>query len=499
MSKNKGMRRSGRLLCLLAALAVLCAGYAVVSRVTQKEAAIETGGSFAVAEISPDEITSIAWQHEGETLSIFREDGGEWRLDGIEGFPLRQDLAEEIAENIASLEATHSVTGGADPADYGLDAPEETITVQLGSGDTLDYSMGALNEITGEYYLRFSKNEAIYTIASALDSLAPYGRAELLDAPEIPALDGATRLVIAGTDADVEQNYFADSTGMTYTDSYHWFHVGMDGAAQPSDADRVNALLDKISALSLTDCVDYSADETALASYGLSPAQLTVTAEYPAQSAEESEPAEAAFTLLIGGQDAETGEYYAALPDSQLVFRIDADTAERLLFATNDSLRADDVLLMDWTAVTGMEFTIGGESHILVRDTVETLDGADAEPAETAGAEPVETDSAEPAETAAPETVWTLDGSRVDDEKVAALEQALTALTSSGRAETAAGGAEVLRLTILRDSDSYDRVELAFSEYDAENYLYTLMGESRLLVAADAVDAIVRTLKYLGQ
>ena len=247
MSKNKGVRRSGRLLCLLAALAVLCAGYAVVSRVTQKEAVIETGGSFAVAEISPDEITSIAWQHEGETLSISREDGGEWRLDGIEGFPLRQDLAEEIAENIASLEATHSVTGGADPADYGLDAPEETITVQLGSGDTLDYSMGALNEITGEYYLRFSKNEAIYTIASALDSLAPYGRAELLDAPEIPALDGATRLVIAGTDADVEQNYFADSTGMTYTDSYHWFHVGMDGAAQPSDADRVNALLDKIS------------------------------------------------------------------------------------------------------------------------------------------------------------------------------------------------------------------------------------------------------------
>ena len=60
MSKNKGMRRSGRLLCLLAALAVLCAGYAVVSRVTQKEAVIETGGSFAVAEISPDEITSIA-------------------------------------------------------------------------------------------------------------------------------------------------------------------------------------------------------------------------------------------------------------------------------------------------------------------------------------------------------------------------------------------------------------------------------------------------------
>ncbi len=57
----------------------------------------------------------------------------------------------------------------------------------------------------------------------------------------------------------------------------------------------------------------------------------------------------------------------------------------------------------------------------------------------------------------------------------------------------------MLRLILLRDADSFDRVELAFSEYDASSYLYELMGEKRLLVAADRVDAIVRALKYLGK
>lgn len=484
-NKKKGMRRSSRLLCLLGALAVLCAGYAIVEHTAQKEAVIETGGSFSVAEFAPDEVLSIAWEHEGEALRVVREDGGEWQLEGADGFPLRQSLAGEMAENISALEATHSVTGGADPADYGLDEPAETLTVTLASGDTLEYAMGAQNEITGEYYLRFSKNEAIYTIASALGSLTPYGRSELLEAPEIPALDGATRLVVAGTQADVEQTYFENSAGMAYTDAYHWFHVGTDGSAVPSDTDCVNDLLNTVASVALTNCADYAADEAALAAYGLSPAQLTVTADYPAQGADESgEAASETFTLLIGAQDEESGDYYAALPDSQLVFLVDAATAETLLTATNDALRADDILLMDWDSVTGMEFTLGGETHVLLRDTVDA-------PAESP-------DEAAANEADATETVWLLDGAQVGDDEIASLQQALDALTSAGRA-AAEGGGEVLRLILLRDTDSFDRVELAFSEYDASSYLYELMGEKRLLVAADRVDAIVRALKYLGK
>ena len=490
MSKNKGMSRGGRLLALLAVLAVLCGGYFVVTNMTQKEAVIETGGSFEVAGLTPDEITSMAWQNGDETIRLVRADGV-WSLDGEANFPLKQDVADELASDIAALEATHTVTGGADAADYGLDEPAFTVTVENDSGDTLVYQMGAKNDVTGEYYLRFSENDAIYTIASSLAATFDYNRASLLDAPVIPSLDGATRLVIAGTDADVDQAYYADSTGMTYTDAYHWFNVTADNVVKPSDADSVQALLTKISNVALTDCCDYNATEESLAGYGLSPARLTVEVEYVPDGA-ESETEYERFALYIGAQDEETGLYYAALPDSPLVFRVSADTAEALLSARNDDLRADDVLLMNWDGVTGIEFTLDGATHTLLRE-----ENA-AEPSATRTVETTETGGVAETAAAEPRRVWLLDGVEVSEDAVAQLEKSLDALTSAGVAEPSEGGAEVLRMAILRDGESFDRVELSFSAYDAQNYLYELMGEKRLLVSADKVDAIVRQLRYLG-
>lgn len=506
MSKNKGMSRGGRLLALLAVLAVLCGGYFVMTNMTQKEAVIETGGSFEVAGLTPDEITSMAWQNGDETIRLVRADGV-WSLDGEVNFPLKQDVADELASDIAALEATHTVTGGADAADYGLDEPAFTVTVENDSGDTLVYQMGAKNDVTGEYYLRFSENDAIYTIASSLAAMFDYNRASLLDAPVIPSLDGATRLVIAGTDTDVDQAYYADSTGMTYTDAYHWFNVTADNVVKPSDADSVQALLTKISGIVLTDCCDYNATEQALEGYGLSPARLTVEVEYVPDGA-ESETEYERFTLYIGAQDEETGLYYAALPDSPLVFRVSADEAEALLSARNDDLRADDVLLMSWDGVTGIEFTLDGAAHTLLREekAVEPLEGAIemtetegvAESAEDETAEAAATEAADETAAAEPQRVWLLDGVEVSEDAVAQLEKSLDALTSAGVAEPSEGGAEVLRMAILRDGESFDRVELSFSAYDAQNYLYELMGEKRLLVSADKVDAIVRQLRYLG-
>ena len=490
MSKNKGMSRGGRLLALLAVLAVLCGGYFVVTNMTQKEAVIETGGSFEVAGLAPDEITSMAWQNGDETIRLVRADGV-WSLDGEANFPLKQDVADELASDIAALEATHTVTGGADAADYGLDEPAFTVTVENDSGDTLVYQMGAKNDVTGEYYLRFSENDAIYTIATSLAATFDYNRASLLDAPVIPSLDGATRLVIAGTDADVDQAYYADSTGMTYTDAYHWFNVTADNVVKPSDADSVQALLTKISGIALTDCCDYNATEESLAGYGLSPARLTVEVEYVPDGA-ESETEYERFALYIGAQDEETGLYYAALPDSPLVFRVSADTAEALLSARNDDLRADDVLLMNWDGVTGIEFALDGATHTLLRE-----ENA-AEPSATRTVETTETGGVAETAAAEPQQVWLLDGVEVSEDAVAQLEKSLDALTSAGVAEPSEGGAEVLRMAILRDGESFDRVELSFSAYDAQNYLYELMGEKRLLVSADKVDAIVRQLRYLG-
>ena len=105
MSKNKGMNRTGRLLALLAVLAALMCGYFIVTNATQKEAVIETGGSFEVAGLTPDEITAMEWQNGGETIRLVRTDGV-WSLDGEASFPLRQDIADELGVDISTVSRT---------------------------------------------------------------------------------------------------------------------------------------------------------------------------------------------------------------------------------------------------------------------------------------------------------------------------------------------------------------------------------------------------------
>ena len=533
MKKHKKPGRFAKLACLLGALVVLVGGYAAVKHFTQAQSVVETEISFEIAGVSPEEVNALSWTYDGETLRLTRQDGV-WSLEGEETFPLNQALADEMAESITGLTATHSITGVEDPADYGLETPAATVEVGLEDGETLVYEMGDYNELTDEYYLRFSKNEALYTVATSLESIFPYGRVDLLDKPEIPSLDNPNHIVIAGTDADVDQTYFEDSTGMTYTDAYHWFHVGMDGKALPSDTEKVETLLSTISGITWQDCADTNASEEALAGYGLSPAQTMVsvdwtqeqaeadgtdaaaedtaeetedTSEEPeAGAAEEAQVEYMTFELLIGAMDEETGMYYAALPGSAQVYLIDADTAETLQSATNDSLRTDDVLNLDAASITGLEFSYDGvTTHTLVYTKVEAEAAEDADAAEpeaeAALPEEAETDDGEVEtgdEEAQEEYVWQLDGVTVDTESVESVLSALTALQSTGTAQEAADEEAVLRVALLRESDSFDRVEIAFYAYDAENYLYELLGERRLLVDAGEVDAIARSLKYIA-
>jgi hypothetical protein len=84
--------------------------------------------------------------------------------------------------------------------------------------------------------------------------------------------------------------------------------------------------------------VAYNADDETLAAYGLGENATLVTVTYGGADEEDDsdETAEAAetetFTLAIG-LETEDG-YYAALPDSRMVYLVDADTVETLLSST---------------------------------------------------------------------------------------------------------------------------------------------------------------------
>lgn len=161
-----------------------------------------------------------------------------------------------MAESITGLTATHSITGVKDPADYGLETPAATVEVGLEDGETLVYEMGDYNELRTNITCALARTRRCIPSLPRWNPSSPMAVSICWINRKSRPSDNPNHIVIAGTDADVDQTYFEDSTGMTYTDAYHWFHVGMDGKALPSDTEKVETLLSTISGITWQDCAD---------------------------------------------------------------------------------------------------------------------------------------------------------------------------------------------------------------------------------------------------
>lgn len=475
MSTKRNKKRMGRgqkLLCLAAACAAMVGVYFGVTALTGGEDVVETEGSFNVANLSTEEIVSLSWTHEEEEISLSRGEEG-WTYDGDAAFPLAQDDVETMVETVANLHATRALQGGTNLADYGLEEPAFRLTVGLADGSTLHFDEGNQNEINGEYYLKFSENEAVYTIAQALSLSFDYGLYDLLTPEETPVVSQADRLVIDGDHNLVDVSRTEDGGEQFYTDAYTWFATG--DAEKPMDTELVETLLDEIAGLSWVNCVQYSANEEALETYGLLNPQRIVRVD-----GTDADDEAMSVTMYLGVMDAEATGYYAQPSGSERVYLVGVEAAESLMAATNDSLRATEILTMDYEDVTAITATLDGTDYDIQIEhgtpLQETEDGV------------VE----------ATEDVCTVNGESADALQVDTLFSALTALASDGLIpEGTQTGEEVLSLSLLREGHAFPQVDLAFYAYDAEHYVVEMFGERRLLTSAADVDRIVRLIKTL--
>ena len=151
----------------------------------------------------------------------------------------------------------------------------------------------------------------------------------------------------------------------------------MDGKAL--DNDLTQTLLDMVTNLNLSECVDYNASDLSL--YGL---------DAPAVTATVLDGGKAAYTLEISAS--EGGECYVRLSGSKMIYQRDATLSDTLRYTTYADLQPDDVILMDWDTVQSVAVTVDGEESVLTRTTEEKTDDEG---------------------TVTEETVWKLDGQDV--------------------------------------------------------------------------------------
>lgn len=447
------MKRGKRALILAGVLAVLVLVYVGVQKgvSSQPEAVTEESGSYPLTSHTAEEMTSLQWTsgdgEEQETLHFVKTDG-QWRVEGDEAFPVKQDSVESLAE---TLTADRKLENVEKPEDYGLLEPAFTLTAGWSDGTETVYSMGDETPFGDGYYLSLSGEDGtVYTVADALSGDFSGSLLSFAQSEELPAVENVTRLVVGDT-LDVEET--AEKTEGEEA-SLRWI---WKAAGEKLDGSEVEALIDEAKSLSWTELKAVNADDEALSGYGLTDEQAMAITLYDGETI---------VWKLLAGAEADEGGHYVRLPDSAMVY-----TADVAFLLEADAGSLYDAALTELTAeeVSTISVKAGDQLWEYAADIVETA-------AENSDA----SDDTE-TETAAETPRWEQ------------LFEKFSAMKATGRVAETPGTTPVLEAQIVTRTGGKET--FAFFLYDESSYLMPINETTGYLFSADKADQLLRILR----
>lgn len=171
----------GKRLGVLCGILVVAVGACFGAKLISERA--EDADKTSVMNIAAEDITGLSWTYNDETVSITKTDG-KWSYDSpeTEGDDVNDIDANEMAQAIAELKATAVILPEEQAGDYGFDDPTCEIIVKTASADTT-YTVGALNEITGQYNLQITGSENVFTIDTSFVNMFEKGYSDVKATP----------------------------------------------------------------------------------------------------------------------------------------------------------------------------------------------------------------------------------------------------------------------------------------------------------------------------
>ena len=472
------MKRGKRALILAGVLAVLVLVYVGVQKgvSSQPEAVTEESGSYPLTSHTAEELTSLQWTsgdgEEQETLHFVKTDG-QWRVEGDEAFPVKQDSVEGLAETLTALKADRKLENVEKPEDYGLLEPAFTLTAGWSDGTETVYSMGDETPFGDGYYLSLSGEDGtVYTVADALSGDFSGSLLSFAQSEELPAVENVTRLVVGDT-LDVEgtaEKTEGEGSSLRWT----WKATG-----EKLDGSEVEALIDEAKNLSWTELKAVNADDEALSGYGLTDEQATAITLYDGETI---------VWKLLAGAEADEGGHYVRLPDSAMVYTADVDA---LLEADIGSLY--DPALTDLNAEDVSTISVKAGEQVWEFAAASAEETEETVVADSAAGKTTEGEETSSDETSGESGTETSDEENTEPARWEQLFEKLSALQATGRVTETAGTTPVLEAQIVTVKG--EKETFAFFLYDESSYLMPINETTGYLFSADKVDQLLRVLR----
>lgn len=300
------MKRHTRLLALLLLAALLTGCGSKAQQPKEADAAVQTA-------LPPEGITALTLSDDTQVLRFRRDDDGVWFWQDDATFPLDQAGMPALLEAAAAMTASTPVPAGDDLSAYGLDDAKTSLSVTA-DGETLTFTRGD-QAASGDWYLRCTEDGTVRTVSD--DTVKVF---QLLDGsiydmavlPTLPAITMDTLHTAAITGAGGVQINLRVVDGVRKVGS-------RDVTAETA------ALMDELSQLAVTACVDYDPAEGAAAVCGLDAPEAVLTLTYAnAVGTEET------LTVTVGLPIGDGGRY-VTLGGDATIYRMEETSLVQLL------------------------------------------------------------------------------------------------------------------------------------------------------------------------
>ena len=484
------MKRSVKLVLMLAVLAVASAGL-LLSRNAQQQSAVvsEEEGCFALTEYTAEDVAGLSWTNDEKSYHFIKEDD-EWRNADNASFPTNQESIQTLANSIVDLEGTRRMEDVQSPEDYGFGKDAFSLSVEWTDGAETTYIMGNSTPFDDGYYLQLNEDaNTVYTIESDLSWSFDVSLASLAELETIPQPKNVSRVVI-GSDLDASRQ----ENSITLNPNQHWYDSESGEALQD---DLIESLSRDIQEIVWSSLVEVDATGEQLVSWNLDGTLATMLMLYDGD--------DAALSMMIGAAD-DNGDYYAKLANSNMVYTVAADSVEALLEIEPDSLRVTDLIPLDQSDLQEAVFRTSDNTWTVIREETEVQAEEGSSTSEAVEAERADSASDEESYVSLDESTEETEGSNEPEvvvrvtvnDKAAELDVfdslwlLVRNITITGRVDVEHGDAPLLTIAIVNESGIH--VEFEFYAYNVNSYTVVCSDGRTLQVSADTIDRIIRNL-----
>lgn len=123
--------------------------------------------TIVVTDFNEENVVAFSYTYEEESNSFTKTDDV-WSYDADATFDVDESIVEDMLSDVAYLTAQDYFDAYESIDNYGLDAPQMTVSMTFADGSTVKLMLGDYNDIVGTYYLMLEGDSNLYVVDSTL-------------------------------------------------------------------------------------------------------------------------------------------------------------------------------------------------------------------------------------------------------------------------------------------------------------------------------------------